>query len=68
MITMTKKDCTLCDGSGFVYPYPYRKRVKCDHTWSRGSFMERFDTTKQQAQEAQEEHKKWERALESEIT
>lgn len=30
--------------------------------------MERFDTTKQQAQEAQEEHKKWERALESEIT
>jgi len=67
MIEMTKEDCILCNGSGYVTPYPYRKQKKCDHKWSRDSFMERHDTTYDKIEEAITEHIKWHRALESEV-
>ena len=67
MITMTKENCILCLGSGFVVPYPYRKRVKCNHKWSRGSFMDQHDTLHDKMQEAIEEYGKWQRALETEV-
>ncbi len=64
---MTKEDCVLCRGSGWTNPYPYRRKKKCDHRWSRGSFMERYNTTHDAIQYAEEEHAKWARALESEV-
>ncbi len=67
MIQMTKPYCILCDGSGWVTPYPYRKRKKCDHRWSRGSFMERHNTLHDKMEEAIDEYTKWQRALEKEI-
>ena len=67
MITMKKEDCILCNGSGYVTPYPYRTRKKCDHKWSRNSFMERLNNAHDKMQEAEEEYTKWVRALESEI-
>lgn len=67
MIVMSQKYCTLCNGSGYVNPYPYRQRKKCNHTWSRGSFMERFNTTAEAIEKANIEHNKWKFALENEI-
>ena len=69
MIQMTKQDCILCNGSGFVTPYlyPYRGQKKCGHRWSRGSFLERLNTTHDEMQEKTEEHARWQRALESEV-
>ncbi len=67
MIQMTKKDCVMCGGSGYVTPYPYRKQKKCDHRWSRDSFMERYNATKEAIQVAITEHSIWQRALESEV-
>jgi len=67
MIEMTQEHCILCNGSGFINPYPYRKRKKCDHKWNRGSFMERLSTIHDEMQEKIEEYSKWQRALESEV-
>ena len=36
MIIMKKEDCILCYGSGFVEPYPYHRREKCDHRYDAG--------------------------------
>ncbi len=67
MIQMTKDDCTICDGSGWVNPYPYRKRKKCSHRWSRGSFMERFYSAAKEVERTTDIFHRWEKALETEI-
>ena len=67
MITMKKEYCILCNGSGWVNPYPYRKREKCDHSWNRGSFMDRYNTAKEKVTEAQKELEALQLALENEV-
>ena len=65
MIEMTKEDCTLCNGSGWVTPYPYRNRKKCDHMWNMGSFMDRLNDSRTKVREAEVENEKWEQAYET---
>ena len=67
MIQMKKEDCTICNGSSYVNPYPYRQRKKCDHRWSMGSFMERYNTTGEEAHQAALEHERWVKALKTQI-
>ena len=62
-IQMIKADCILCNGSGFITPYPYRKQKKCDHRWSMGSFLERLNDSRTKVREAEVENEKWEKAL-----
>jgi hypothetical protein len=63
IIQMTKESCVLCNGSGYVAPYPYHKRKKCDHKWNYDSFMYRFSDSLQKIKDAIQEHKKWKTAL-----
>jgi len=67
MIIMKQDDCILCDGSGKVTPYPYRRQETCDHSWSRGSFMDRHNKAHSEMKEAIKEYEKWSKALETEI-
>lgn len=64
-IVMSKEDCVLCGGSGFVSPYPYHKNVRCNHKWSKGSFMHEYNQAIQRAAEAKTQIEKWEKALET---
>jgi len=67
MIVMSKDDCILCNGSGWVMPYPYRRRKKCSHTWNRGSFMERYYSAKDAISSAEHEMELLRSALRTEI-
>ena len=49
----------MCNGSGYVVPYPYRKRVKCNHRWSKRSFDDSYDAALQKKNDADAEFKKW---------
>ena len=65
VIVMSKADCVLCEGSGFVTPYPYNKHVRCNHKWSKGSFMHEYNQAIQRADQAKKQIAKWEKALET---
>ena len=67
MIKMTKEDCILCNGSGWYHPYPYRNRKKCDHRWSKSSFIERLNASRKAVRDAEVENERWEKALRSEV-
>ena len=67
MIKMTKEDCILCNGSGWVTPYPYRRRKKCNHRWSMGSFAERLNDSRNKLLDAKIENEKWEQAYKTRI-
>ena len=66
-ITMKKEDCILCNGSGKITPFPYRKQKKCDHKWSMGSFIERLGNSRRELQEAEIENERWEQAYKTQI-
>lgn len=63
---MTKERCILCYGSGYVTPYPYRRKEKCDHQCSRKNFMYRYDEAHKKAIKAERDFFKIKKALEDE--
>ena len=64
VIVMKQEDCLFCKGSGYIVPYPYRRQVKCDHSWSVETFknMRASNMTKLVALQAEKERidKAWE--------
>ncbi len=39
ILEMRKEDCIHCGGSGWVTPFPYHRRKRCNHRWDSGTIL-----------------------------